>query len=96
VIPVTSGRVELASSLYMELIERMAETLAGLPLRGQQLERQGRLAEAAEVYRESVRQEPGRMTARVRLGLVLRHLGRDEEANEVFREVLALHLVDVE
>lgn len=94
-IPVTSVCAAAASSLSMQLIERMAEPSTGLLQRGQQFEREGRLGDAADAYRESLRHEPGDVTARVRLGLVLRHLGEDEEANEVFREVLALHLVDV-
>jgi Flp pilus assembly protein TadD len=65
-------------------------------LRGQQLEREGRLADAADAYREGLLHEPGDVAARVRLGLVLRHMGRDEEANEVFREVLELHPTDVD
>lgn len=86
-IPVTVARAVAASSFDMEI-----DTL----LRGQQLEREGRLSDAAEAYREGLRQEPGDVAARVRLGLVLRHLGRDEEANEVFREVLELHPAEID
>jgi Flp pilus assembly protein TadD len=63
-------------------------------VRGELLEREGRLKDAADAYREEARQKPGDVAARMRLGLVLRQLGEDEEANEVFRQVLDLHLAD--
>jgi Flp pilus assembly protein TadD len=65
-------------------------------LRGQRLEREGRLDAAADAYREGLRQQPGDVAARIRLGLVLRQLGRDDEANEVFREVLELHPAEID
>jgi Flp pilus assembly protein TadD len=87
VIPVTAALADAASSSAMEI-----DTL----LRGQQLEREGRLDDAAEAYREGLRKEPGHVAVRVRLGLVLRHMGRDEEANDVFREVLELHPAEID
>jgi tetratricopeptide (TPR) repeat protein len=89
------ARVALPAELDQELrreavLDRERESIQQVLEEGNDLARQGRLAEAADRFRWALELYPGYSQAQYNLGLVLEREGRDGEALEAYRRFMEI------